>query len=60
MDATFTAQEVAMQNGKKVDRALNEARKKAAERACLPQADKKSYNVSVISGRVGFSKKKNS
>ena len=47
-----------MNKGKMSDRVLNEARKKAIEKSHLPQNIKKSYNVSIESGRVVLSKKK--
>ena len=40
------------------DRVLNEARKKAIEKAHLPQDIKKSLRVTIESGRVILSKKK--
>lgn len=40
------------------DRVLNEARKRAIEKAYIPQSIKKSYNVTITDGTAILSKKK--
>lgn len=47
-----------MGKSKPVDRVLNEARKRAIEKAYLPQSIKKSYKVTIMDGTAILSKKK--
>jgi len=46
-----------MAKDKMSDKVLNESRKKAIEKAHLPQNIKESFSVSIESGRVILSKK---